>query len=245
MRIIVEKEARDPQSMIDRDYELLGELANNVSDPITRIWTNRQCLVVGRQVSRWQGYDAACGKMTQEGWPVIRRATGGTIVPHYEGVLNVSLLYPVMGNRKSYVEQYLALCTPIIAVLKEMGIKADIGPVTGAYCNGEFNVAIDGKKVAGTAQRWKKIIDPSWPNANVVLVHACINIADYMVGVNAVNNFIGEMLTSKKRSQISATAHTDIETASPNNFCSVKMLTKVHVDQFVDAIVRQFVLNKI
>jgi len=67
-----------------------------------------------------------------------------------------------------------------------------LGEVEGAFCDGRFNVNLDGRKMVGTAQRWRQSKGGQRP---VGLVHGALlldNERDSMVGaVNAFNQACG------------------------------------------------------
>jgi hypothetical protein len=48
--------------------------------------------------------------------------------------------------------------------------------VDGAFCNGDYNLVVDGRKLAGTAQRWRKMAPHTGAAEDdfAVLVHAVI-----------------------------------------------------------------------
>ena len=49
------------------------------------------------------------------------------------------------------------------------GIISTVGACTGAFCDGAWNVLAQGRKLAGTAQRWR-----ATPQGRVALIHAAI-----------------------------------------------------------------------
>ncbi len=51
---------------------------------------------------------------------------------------------------------YLRLCQPICDLLTELGGDASVGEIDGAFCDGRYNVNLDGRKMVGTAQRWRQ-----------------------------------------------------------------------------------------
>ena len=210
MKIIIDEANGDCQSAIDRDLELLLQASEDFQSPILRCWKNQQCLVIGKQVTRWPGFEQAAKVMATQGWPVIVRATGGTVVPHYDGVLNVSYIYPVFSTAKSFHQAYKKLCVPLIAALNESGVYASTGPAPGAYCDGEFNIIVDNCKLAGTAQRWKKIRDQRVAEGNLALVHASLNLANSEIGVAAVQKFFSLMDGRHTNTEIDEKAHTDL-----------------------------------
>jgi lipoate---protein ligase len=99
------------------------------SRPILRPWINPPAVVVGRhQDVRREVALQAC---TEDGVPVLRRASGGGTVYHDFGTLNVALVLP--GWRTDAVDQLAAL---LLRVLHELGLAVErrsrglfVGPV--------------------------------------------------------------------------------------------------------------------
>ncbi len=213
MKILIETDEGDPVQRIERDNELLQQLSQSASGQraILRCWINSQCLVVGRQVTRWEGFEQAAQIMSQCGWPVIVRATGGTVVPHYAGVLNVSFIYSVTTENRSFASAYQALCRPLIAAFKAYGLEVDTGPVAGSYCDGEYNIRIKGRKLVGTAQRRKRPQHQPGAQHETILVHACINTAEAGEGVSAVQNFLSHLGDDRQAVRVKHEAHTDLQ----------------------------------
>ena len=180
--------AEEAQQNVSRDLAILGQLAKVPPlRPVLRLWQNHRCLVVGKSVAKQAAFDATREYFMQKQIPVVVRDTGGTVVPHGPGVLNISLLIRVAAHEKSVKQGYMVLCDGMISALGLMGIEASIGPVPGSYCDGDYNIIAGGKKLAGTAQRWRKCRDGSgdW----IVLVHASISVVPEPEGDQAVANF--------------------------------------------------------
>lgn len=207
----------DPGIPVQREAALLQEMTRTASGPRLRFWKNSPCLVVGRQVSRWQGFDLAAKEMAAVGWPIVQRSTGGTIVPHYHGTLNISCIYPIHGGTRSFSKAYQMLCDPLLSAFRCLGVEADIGSVPGAYCDGDFNIRVNGQKLAGTAQQWKGVASDA--RKHVVLVHACLNTQDSELGVDVVNRFLERCSQSTPPEFIQPEAHTDLSTALEASGC--------------------------
>ena len=58
----------------------------------------------------------------------------------------------------------------IKASIRERGLDAGVGAVAGSFCDGRYNVTLDGRKLAGTAQRWRR----NGAGRPVVLAHAAL-----------------------------------------------------------------------
>ncbi|WP_049882682.1 lipoate--protein ligase family protein, partial [Pseudomonas aeruginosa] len=117
------------------------------------------------------------------------RDPGGEPVPQSPGVLNIALSYALGpgDNEQTRIETaYLRLCQPICDWLRERGLDAGVGAVAGSFCDGRYNVTLDGRKLAGTAQRWRR----NGAGRPVVLAHAALLVgAEREEMVEVVNTF--------------------------------------------------------
>lgn len=104
--------------------------------------------------------------------------------------MNVALVYvqPKSDLDRDRIEKaYMRLCQPMLDVLSELGGVASLGEVEDAFCDGRFNVNLDGRKMVGTAQRWRQSQGGQRP---VVLAHDAMLLDNERVDmVNAVNRF--------------------------------------------------------
>lgn len=181
-RFIDEPLAKDPETALLRDAELLKEVASGKRCATARLWENPQCLVVTRKETKFPKFEKARLQLEAEGWPVIVRDSGGTTVPHKPGILNFTLFIPIAeGDCYDLDLVYMALCEPIRVALRELGLCAEYGETKGSYCDGRYNLNVEGLKVTGTAQ--KIMISP--PNARNVK-KAVMAQAMLMVDVDAV-----------------------------------------------------------
>lgn len=123
-------------------------------------------LVVPERFGRTALYPSASVASTDRGWPVTTRKTGGGITPQGPGVLNVALAFTTApGKSRTMKDSYAAICDPLIEALGAMQVIACATPVKGSFCDGDYNLAVAGRKTVGTAQRWR---------GNTCLCHAMI-----------------------------------------------------------------------
>ncbi len=123
-------------------------------------------LTLPERYSRVSAFADAATQSDAAGWPVITRRTGGGITPQGPGVLNLALSFRVPPKEaKSVPASYAAICDPLIETFASFEIKSSTGAVRGSFCDGDYNLEIDGQKVVGTAQRWR---------GNAVLCHALV-----------------------------------------------------------------------
>jgi lipoate-protein ligase A len=160
---------------------------------------NDQALVMPRRLSRLDGFTEASETLSEMGWPVLLRESGGEPVPQSAATVNIALVYvqPSSDLDKDRIEKaYLRLCQPILDALTAFGGNASLGEVEGAFCDGRFNVNLDGRKMVGTAQRWRQSQGGKRP---VVLAHGAMLMDDQRAEmVNAVNRF-NEMCDLEQR----------------------------------------------
>jgi octanoyl-[GcvH]:protein N-octanoyltransferase len=149
------------------------------------MWQGQKSLVVPRSFARRPGLSEAMARSREAGWPVFMRQTGGDVVPQGPGTLNVSLAWVEEGSQgSSIIQGYAAICDPIRAVL-----GGTCGSVDSAFCDGAFNIVINGRKLAGTAQRRRRK-----GVHTVVLAHALILVdEDIEAGVAATNDLLSSL----------------------------------------------------
>lgn len=193
-RLIDEPLSDNPQQALELDTHLLKEVANGKRAATCRIWETKQCLVVTRKETRFPRYETAARTLNKMGWPVIVRNSGGTTVPLHPGILNLSLIFP-QHNLDAYSldDIYMALCEPIKQALNTIGINTEYGETPGSYCDGRFNLNVDGLKITGTAQ--KIMVSPPNPKEikQAILAQAMLMVeADAAQGTKWVNTFYAE-----------------------------------------------------
>lgn len=136
-------------------------------DPGVLVWSARQnSIVCPRALLRTFNFDA---EPAFDGWPVTSRATGGGAVPQGAGVLNFAMAYDVPA-RATIKDTYSCLTTTLKEGLSGLGLELQTGPTTNSFCNGTWNLSVNGQKIVGTAQRWK----PKPCGGARVLAHALI-----------------------------------------------------------------------
>lgn len=149
-----------------------------------------RALVMPRRLRRLPGFEAASQASAASGWPVLLRETGGEPVPQSAATINIALVYAPPrseGDQGRIETAYRRLCDPICELLTELGGNASLGEIEGAFCDGRFNVNLDGRKMVGTAQRWRQSRGGQRP---VGLVHGALLLDDERESmVAAVNRF--------------------------------------------------------
>jgi octanoyl-[GcvH]:protein N-octanoyltransferase len=135
------------------EQALLAEFTAENRPSRTIVWESQPALVVSPSDRQLPRFENAANGSAIDGWPVSVRSSGGSAVPLGPGVICVSVLTSWHGTPPLLAQGYELVCAPIVAALASIGLAATIGPAPGSFCDGKYNILVDGKKVAGTAQR--------------------------------------------------------------------------------------------
>lgn len=197
-RVVDDRTQRDPAGQVGEDLRLAGPILESdpqaPSPPVFRVWSNAQCLVATRREERLDGFEAARRTSEARGWPVVVRDSGGMIVPHLTGSLHLTLLLPRRDGGEPGTDQvYRLLCEPVREALATLGIDASYGQVPRSFCDGRYNLVHDGRKLAGTAQRWRGGIPGHPVRPGLILSHLTLWVEGDMAGATrTVNRFLDE-----------------------------------------------------
>jgi lipoate-protein ligase A len=177
----------DAAEAMARETAMLMEVSEDPSKRFVWLWQSPQCLIAPRKLSRLPGYADVTDALTQRGWPVSLRSTGGDVTPQGAGIVNVTHVYSRPPKEKFDLDrEYDRLCTPIEAAL---GDGATRGWQPGAFCDGAHNVQWSGLKFAGTAMRFRPCKADKTRYA--VLAHALMLIAPPTEdAIGALNQFL-------------------------------------------------------
>lgn len=178
-----------PQADLALEQRLLDQAAEGGA--CAAVWECRPALVVPATYRRFERFDALCERFAAQGWPVSVRRSGGGLVPQGPGMVNLSLAWRTRSRLGDAMEAvYLHLCGLLQEAFAAFGLHAQAQAVENSFCDGRFNLALDGRKAVGTAQYWKRV------NAteHVVLAHACVLVeADLSLLVERANAFEAQL----------------------------------------------------
>ena len=120
--------------------ETLFESLSPENPSMFLIWRNAPAVIIGcHQNTAEEVNEVFC---REHGIAVVRRPTGGGAVYHDLGNVNFSFLVWVEKSRLAGFDEFMR---PMVAALRDLGVDA-------AYTS-RNDITVDGRKVAGTAQR--------------------------------------------------------------------------------------------
>lgn len=174
------------------EHALAAEVLSGTRSSAGRFWRPAdRAVVVPRRLTRQPGFGAASEALDSLGYPIVVRESGGDIVPQVPGMLNIAIGYvvPDPSRQRFGIEAaYSVLCEPVVEWLRDQDWVVDVGtgPVDASICDGRFNVVVNGRKLAGTAQRWCRKGSGRW----VVFAHAMLFMdVELDALVDVVNTF--------------------------------------------------------
>ncbi len=150
MRCWTEPNVRqDVAATFAREFELAGTLTPG--DGILHAWLPQPTLLFTQRDARAPGYAQAAAEAAALGYAPVVRVSGGEAVPLDHGTVCVDLL--LAGEALALRPSFDALAEAITTAVGHLGLAATVGRVDGAYCPGDYDIAVAGRKFAGLAQR--------------------------------------------------------------------------------------------
>lgn len=192
--LIARREGVQPLAIEQR---LLDRAA--AGEPVSCIWEPSASLVVPSTYLRYERFPMLCERYERRGWPVYLRRSGGGLVPQDRGVVNLSMAWRTSADMATGTTQvYRALCQLLQDAVEPFDIDLQAQAVNGSFCDGRFNLAMGGRKVAGTAQYWQRLSKTE----HVVLAHACLMVrADLALLTRRANEFEGQLGSDRRYEQ--------------------------------------------
>ncbi len=129
--------------------------AGETGQPMFHFWQTPPLVILGMMDTKLGHFDKAVPMFEDYNHDVIIRNSGGLGVISDPGVLNVSLIYPSNKKRISIDKAYELMLHFIRDTFYPHFTKKEIlaFEVSNSYCFGDYDLSIDGRKIAGVAQR--------------------------------------------------------------------------------------------
>jgi octanoyl-[GcvH]:protein N-octanoyltransferase len=137
-----------------KEKELINKLQENIIEQCLILWQTNEATLVLPSSTKWPQSDCLKKGIQAEGWQLLSRQTGGAPVPQCKGIINLSHLYLWPDTQPYSIKlAYENLCTVLIAFFAKFSLTSETHPTPFSYCDGEYNLNINGKKIVGTALR--------------------------------------------------------------------------------------------
>lgn len=129
----------------------LLDLVPTLKQPILHFWTMQPTVIMGLKDKRLPELTAAIRAVQRYGYDYVLRNSGGLAVVADGGVLNVSLFSPLTTPPLSVDAAYAQMTQLVATAWPELALEHY--EITRSYCPGDYDLSVNGLKIAGIAQR--------------------------------------------------------------------------------------------
>jgi lipoate-protein ligase A len=142
------------ESVFDKETQLISKIQADELKQCLMLWQAKQATLVLPAGKKWPESDALKSGLLRDNWLLYSRKTGGAPVPQSPGIINLSHLYLWSDDTPySITQAYKNLCTVLHGFFLKFGLVSQAHATEFSYCDGDYNININGKKIVGTAQR--------------------------------------------------------------------------------------------
>ena len=140
--------------IFEKEKQLIEQLQSNELTQALILWQTQEPTLVLPAGNKWPESIGLKTALCQLNWQLLSRKTGGAPVPQCPGIINLSHIYLWPEGQAYAVKQaYENLCSVLQLFFKKFGIESQAHATEFSYCDGDYNLNINGKKIVGTAQR--------------------------------------------------------------------------------------------
>lgn len=175
--------ASDAQAAVLQDDALLQDLGRRARPAsLLRLWSGPAALVAPRHFARKPGFAAA---VAESAVPIALRASGGTTVLHGPAFINITQIVASAKGADLDVDRlYAGFGAILFPALARLGVAANYQRIAQAYCNGRHDIAVGGRKLAGTAAMVRR-----FAALDAHLVHATLRLRPVPGEIAAITAF--------------------------------------------------------
>lgn len=187
-RLLIDTSPSDDLTLnVGLENAIMERVGKGESPPTLRIWQNHQSFSVGRYTEKIPGFQMGLKTLKARGTRVFRRVSGGDIAPQGEGIINISWFAPASKLPLSIDNAYLFFGQGLKEYLAQFGQRVTFGKLDHTFCDGIYNLLIEGKKIAGSAQVRQQ---------GAILVHAFLltscSLGEIVETINAFYQFLSK-----------------------------------------------------
>jgi len=140
--------------VFEKETQLITQIQAGEFTQCLMLWQAKEATLVLPAGKKWQESDELKAGLFADNWLLHSRKTGGAPVPQCPGIINLSHLYLwSIDTPYSITQAYKNLCAVLEIFFKKYGLTSQAHATEFSYCDGDYNININGKKIVGTAQR--------------------------------------------------------------------------------------------
>lgn len=127
--------------------------AGETKQPLLHFWQTPPLAILGMMDTKIGYFEKGLEVLKQANHDVVIRNSGGLGVVSDPGVLNVSLIYPTGEERLSIDQGYELMLDFIQSTFSDFPQLIEAYEISQSYCFGDYDLSINGQKIAGISQR--------------------------------------------------------------------------------------------
>jgi len=144
----------DIDNAFAKEAKLITQIKQDELNQCLMLWQAKTPTLVLPAGNKWPESEVLKQALAEQNWKVLSRQTGGAPVPQLPGIINLSHIY-IWPKDTTYstVIAYENLCTVLNDFFSQYGLESGAAATPFSYCDGDYNLNINGRKIVGTAQR--------------------------------------------------------------------------------------------
>ena len=127
--------------------------AGESNQPLLHFWQTSPLAILGMMDTKIGHFEKGLKVLKQYKHDVVVRNSGGLGVVSDPGILNVSLIYPTGKERLTIDQGYQFMLDFIRATFSDFPQTIEAYEISNSYCFGDYDLSIEGRKIAGISQR--------------------------------------------------------------------------------------------
>jgi len=140
--------------VFEQETQLIAQIQAEEFKQCLMLWQAKEPTLVLPAGKKWPESELLKTSLLSDNWLLHSRKTGGAPVPQCPGIINLSHLYLWSSDSPySITQAYENLCAVLHGFFRQYGLISQAHATEFSYCDGDYNININGKKIVGTAQR--------------------------------------------------------------------------------------------
>lgn len=144
----------DINNAFAKEAQFIAQIKQDELSQCLMLWQAKTPTLVLPAGNKWPESNTLKQALAEQSWQVLSRRTGGAPVPQSPGIVNLSHIY-LWPEKTPYstATAYVHLCTVLNDFFSQYGLESSAAATPFSYCDGDYNLNINGRKIVGTAQR--------------------------------------------------------------------------------------------
>jgi len=192
-------------NVFEKETAIITQIQANEISKCLILWQAKTPTIVFPSSQKWSESALLHTALQADDWKLLSRKTGGAPVPQCQGIINLSHLY-VWDDATPYSinQGYENLCQVLKDFFSLYELNSETHATEFSYCDGDFNININGRKIVGTAQR----IILKKGGGKIILAQACILIDAVLEEIIKPINLCYQLCEKEER--VKAQVHTTL-----------------------------------